>query len=152
MPKKCLIKLKQTYPQNLQIIGSVYCLSQDSSCVLSGSFALSKWHLHIFFLYFESIETNRTKMLQKRWCTRLKIGVEGVLGEEKHLHIHRLSFCLLFLKIAAKVLFNFYLWPVCTCIIRISQTRDDDTFWCMQWHQEVIAELIAIWTEWILSF
>ena len=37
----------------------------------------------ICFSYFESIETNRTKILQKRWCTRLTIGVEGVLGEER---------------------------------------------------------------------
>ena len=54
-----------------------------------------------------------------------------------------------FWKIQQKLywIFNcdFWIWPLCTLTDRISQTHEDDTFWCMQWHQEVIAELIALY-------
>ena len=54
-----------------------------------------------------------------------------------------------FWKIQPKLhwIFNcdFWIWPLCTLTDRISQTHEDDTFWCMQWHQEVIAELIALY-------
>ena len=41
---------------------------------------ISAWHLVIFD--FQSRETNRTKILQKLWCARLQIGVEGVKGHK----------------------------------------------------------------------
>ena len=41
---------------------------------------ISEWHWHIFD--FKSQETNRTKILQKLWCARLKIGVEDVKGDK----------------------------------------------------------------------
>ena len=70
-------------------------------------------------------------------------------GRREYLHIHRLSFCLYFWKFQPKLywIFNcdFWIWPLCTFTDLISQTREDDTFWCMQWHQEVIAELIALY-------
>ena len=34
---------------------------------------------------FESHETNPTKIVRKRWCATLPIGVEGVKGEEETL-------------------------------------------------------------------
>ena len=42
---------------------------------------ISEWHLHIFD--FESKETNRSKILQKLWCARLQIGVEGVKADKE---------------------------------------------------------------------
>ena len=40
---------------------------------------------------------------------------------------------------------DFWIWPLCTFTDRISQTHEYDTFWYMQWHQEVIAELIVLY-------
>ena len=40
---------------------------------------------------------------------------------------------------------DFWIWPLCTFTDRISQTRGVDTFLCMQWYQEVITELIALY-------
>ena len=45
-----------------------------------------EWHLHIF--YFESEETNRTKILRKLWCARLQIGFEGVKGGQRTFTLH----------------------------------------------------------------
>ena len=79
---------------------------------------------------------------------RLELTVSMAMRE--HLRIHRLSFCLQFFwKFEPKLywIFNcdFRIWPLCTFTDRISQTHEDHTFWCMQWHQEVIAELIALY-------
>ena len=57
-----------------------YSLKQDSSYVLSTSFA--HFGIKFAFFYFECPETNRTKILQKLRCARLQIGVECVKGDQ----------------------------------------------------------------------
>ena len=95
---------------------------------------ISEWHLHIF--YFETQETNLTKIPRKLWRARLQIGVEGVKGKERTFtHPPAFFLPLIFEKIQPKLyrIFNcdFWIWPLCTFTDRISQTHEEDPFWCM---------------------
>ena len=90
--------------------------------------------------YFESQETNRTKILRKLRFARLQIRVEGVKGEEGTLKYPLAFFLPLVFENSNQSIIEYstvtWIWPLCTFTDRISQTREDDTFWCMQWYQE----------------
>ena len=101
---------------------------------------ISEWHLQIFD--FESKETNPTHILRKLWFATIQIGVESVKGKEGTFTYQQAYFLPLVFENSNK--FNCDFWPLCTFTDRILQTRGVDTFWCMQWHQEVMAELIAL--------
>ena len=140
----CCLSLPQFYRKSHD---TFYILTQDSSYVFRQVLLILEWHLQIFD--FESQETNRTKILRKLWRARLQIGVECVKGY-KGTFTYPPAFFLpvVFLTFQPKLycIFNcdFWIWPLCTFTYWISQTPENGTFWCMQWHQQVIAELRAL--------
>ena len=124
------------------------CLTQDSSYVLSTSSA----HFGMTFAYFWFwIPRNKP---HKYSTEALAHKVSDLSGRcQRRLGNINISTGFLsvfsFWKFQSKLywIFNcdFWIWPLCTFTDRISQTREDDTFWWMQWHQEMIAELIALY-------
>ena len=141
----CCLSLPQFYRK---LHGPFYCLSQDSSCVLSEKSA----HFRMKFAYFwfwitrNKLNKDSTKAFvcnASDWswrCSRKGGNIYITTG-----FLSAFSFW----KFQPKLywIFNcdFWIWPPCTCVDRISQTREDDTFWCMQLPQEMIAELIALY-------
>ena len=109
---------------------------------------ISEWHLPIFD--FESQESNRTKNLRKLWCTRLQIGAEGVKGGEETFTYPPDFFLPLGFENSSQ---NFTEYSIVTfgfdpCALLPTGYRKRAKlilFSCMQWHQEVIAELIALY-------
>ena len=108
---------------------------------------ISEWHLHIFL--FRTPRNNPNKDSKKAlvrkassWSWKCQRG-----GGNIYIHTGFLS-AFSFWKFQPKLywIFNcdFWIWPLCTFTDRISRTRGVDTFWFMQWYQEVIAELKAL--------
>ena len=137
----CYLSLPQFYPKSHY---PFYCLSQDSSCILSEH---SEWYLW-FWIPRNKPNKDSTKVFVYKasdwsWMCSWE-------GENIYISTGFLS-PFSFWKFQPKLywIFNcdFFIWPLYTCIDRISQTREDDTFWYMQLHvhQEVIAELIALY-------
>ena len=141
----CCLSLLQFYwkPND-----TFYCLTQDSSYVLSTSYANFRMTFAYFWFWIprnkphkDSTEALARKALDwSRRCLRVLGNIYISTG---------LISAFSFWKFQSKLywIFNcdFLIWPLCTFTDRISQTRKDDTFWCMQWHQEMIAELIALY-------
>ena len=106
---------------------------------------------HLNNFDFKSQETNQTKILRKLWYARLQIGVEGVKGDKGTLTYPPVFFLPLVFKNSSQsfieysdVTFSTF-DPVLFLLTGYHKTHKDDTVWCMQWHQEVIAKLIALY-------
>ena len=141
----CCFLLPQFY---LKSHDTFHSLTQDSSYVFSASSS----QFGITFAYFrfwilrnkpnkDSLEALVHKASDSSWmCQR---GLVNIYISTGFLSVFS------FWKIQPKRywIFNcdFWIWPLCTLTDRISQTHEDDTFWCMQWHKEVIADLIALY-------
>ena len=69
----CCLSLLQFYRKSHD---TFFSLTKDSPYVFPSSSA--HFGMPFAFFYFESGETNRTKIPRKVWCARLQIGVEGV--------------------------------------------------------------------------
>ena len=104
-----------------------------------------------FFFILNPTKKKQTKIVLKRWCATVHVGVEGVKWEERTFsYLQALFLPLVFWKKVQQKLYwifncDFCNWPLCTFTNWISKTRGVDTFWCMQWHQKVISELIALY-------
>ena len=125
-----------------------YCLTQDSSCVISTSSADFGMTFAYFWFWIPRNKPHKdsTEALARKasdWSRRCQRGLGNIYISTGFLS------AVSFWKFQSKLywIFNcdFWIWPLCTFTDRISQTREDDTFLCMQWHQEMIAELIALY-------
>ena len=143
--KLCQFSLPQFYRKSHD---TFYCLTQDSSYVLLENSA----HFGMAFAYFwfwtprNNPNKDSTKALVRKasdWTWRCLRGGGNIYISTGFLSAFN------FWKYQPKLywIFNcdFWVWPLCTFTDRISQTREENTFWCMQWHHEVIAELIALY-------
>ena len=74
----------------------------------------------LFWNDFEFEEMKRTEFLWKRCCARNQMGTGGVKGRKKHLHVNRLSVCLVKVfslwKFQRKIfcIYNCDFWTLCT--------------------------------------
>ena len=125
-----------------------YCLIQDSSCILSTSSADFGMTFAYFWFWIPRNKPHKdsTEALARKasdWSRRCQRGLGNIYISTGFLSAFS------FWKFQSKLywIFNcdFWIWPLCTFTDRISQMREDDTFWCMQWHQEMIAELIELY-------
>ena len=141
----CCLLLPQFYRKSHDTFHS---LTQDSSYVFSASSAQFGMTFAYFWFWIprnkpntDSTETLMNKASDWSWMCQRGLGniyiCTGFLSAFS------------FWKIQPKLYWifscDFWIWPLCTLTDRISQTHEDDTFLCMQWHQEVIAELIALY-------
>ena len=112
----------------------MFCSFQNDICIC---FILNPKKKQAEQRFYESFGSQGFRFQLKVWKEK-----------KKHLHIHRLSFCLYFLTFQQNLYWiftcDFWIWPLCTFTDRISQTRGE-YFCCMQWHKEVIAVLIAFY-------
>ena len=141
----CCLSLPQF---NRKLHDTFYSLTQDSSYFLSASSAHFRMIFANFWFWIPRNKPNKdfTEALvcnasDSSWMCQRRLG--NIYTSTGFLSTFS------FWKFRQKLywIFNcdFLIWPLCTFTDRISQTCKDDTFWCMQWHQEVIAELIALY-------
>ena len=79
-----------------------------------------------------------------------RLELKVLKGRRKHLHIHCFLSAFIVVEHSSQSFnwifnYDFWTWLLCTFTDRISQTHEDDTFWFLQWYQEVIAEMIALY-------
>ena len=141
----CCLSLPQFYRKSQD---TFYSVTQDSSYI----FLASSAHFGMIFAYFwfwissntpnkDSMKALVRKGSDRSW--RCQSGLGNIYISTGFLS----GFSFLKFQPQLYWIFNcdFWIWPLCTFTNRISQTHGVDTFWCMQWHQEVIAELETLY-------
>ena len=138
--KLCCLSLPQFY---LKSHDTFYSLTQDRSYILAASSA----HFGITFAYVwfwiprNKPNKDSTKAIVRKvsdWkggCQRGGGNINISTGFLSAFSFENYWICNC----------DFWIWLLCTFTDRISQTRENDPYCCMQWHQEVIAELITLY-------
>ena len=159
----CCLSLPQFYRKSHD---TFYSLTQDSSYVLSASSAHFGMKFAYFWFWIPRNKPNKGFGVQG---FRLELKVSK--GIREHLHIHRISFCLQFLKIQAKALWNIQLWLLDLThvhfhrpdivnarrfyfLVHAVTSRSDCWIDSTLQYQFPFSWMLrmGIWTEWILSF